>query len=173
MRRSRNRIVCHLTSWVQRWWVVACCSTVRCHRRVSSRLQRDWFHNTDFLLTLVASRTWVGSVSLWMHYRVRLWIHRCSDGLNSMTCIWARCLIQETILVKTFFLCSYLVLIDGSSFATAGRWAVILRLSYFSYLFVGRMAWDHRVLIVIVSLPGKQVILVHFLLDISHVTVSF
>lgn len=35
------------------------------------------------------------------------------------------------------------------------------------------MAWDHRVLIVIVSLPGKQVILVHFLFDISHVTVSF
>ena len=35
------------------------------------------------------------------------------------------------------------------------------------------MAWDHRVLIVIVSLPGKQVILIHFLLDIGHVPVSF
>ena len=35
------------------------------------------------------------------------------------------------------------------------------------------MARDHRVLIVVVSLPGKQVILVHFFLDISHVTVRF
>ena len=35
------------------------------------------------------------------------------------------------------------------------------------------MTWNHRVLIVIVSLPGKQVILIHLLLDVGHVPVSF
>ena len=88
-----------------------------------------------------------------------------------MTCIWARCLIQETILLKSFLLCPYLILVDSSGLATTSRWAVILGLSYFRNLFVGRMARDHRVLVVVVFLPSNQVILVHFLLDISHVTV--
>ena len=91
-----------------------------------------------------------------------------------MTCLRARCAHQETILFKSLLLCPYLVFVNnGSSFATAARWTVILGLSYFRYLLVSRMARNHWVLIVIVSLPGKQVILVHFLFDISHVTVSF
>ena len=74
--------------------------------------------------------------------------------------------------MKALLLRPYLVLVDVDGFATASGWAVILGLSHFRNLLVGRMARDHRVLIVIVSLPGKQVILVHFFLDISHVAVS-
>ena len=173
MRLSRIRIVCHLSTRVQRRLVVLSLRTsVRRHRRVSSRLQCDWLHNIDLLLTLVSS--WghcVRLVDLWMHYRVGLHIHWCSDSLHSMTCIWARSLIQETILLKSFLLCPYLIFIDRSGLATTSRWAVILGLSDFRNLFVGRMARYHRVLVIIISLPGKQVILVHFLFDISHVTV--
>ena len=96
MRWSRNRIVSHLSAWVQRRLVVhTLCSTVRCHWWVSSCLQSHWFYGAKLLLTLICCRrNSVCRVSLWVHNRVRLWIHWCSDGLHSMTCIWARGLIQ-------------------------------------------------------------------------------
>ena len=163
---SWNLIVCRLV-------VLAYWGSIRRHRRVSSSLQRNWLHSLDILIAHVCCwRHCLPLVSLWMHHWICLYIHWSSDGLYSMTCLRARCAHQETILFKSLLLCPYLVFVNyGSSFATAARWTVILGLSYFRYLLVSRMTWNHWVLIVIVSLPGKQVILVHFLFDISHVTV--
>ena len=55
---------------------------------------------------------------------------------------------------------------------TSDLWAELLRWPQFCLSIMRLEAWNHRILVVVVLLPCDQIILIHFLLHISHIAVG-
>ena len=91
-----------------------------------------------------------------------------------MACVGQRATLgKDAILSQSILLHSQLTLVQSVDFVANTRDLRAKRLkgSLLGHLFVVRNARDHRVLVVVILFPGNQVVLVHLLLNVCHVSV--
>ena len=91
-----------------------------------------------------------------------------------MACVGQRATLRkDAVLSQSILLHSQFTLVQSVDFVANARdlRAKRLKRSLLGHLFLVRNARNHRVLVVIVLFPGNQVVLVHLLLNVCHVSV--
>ena len=86
---------------------------------------------------------------------------------------WHARLIEQAVLRQSILLHLQLALIDCLRLIAGDLRTKLLGWSDFRHLLLHGDARDHRVLVVVILFPGYQIILIHLLLNIGHIAVSF
>ena len=104
-------------------------------------------------------------ISLWLHRRARVDIFDVSRvGVYRFA--------KQAILYESFLMISHFFFIQNCiHLVTPLRWASMLDWSKVCMSLGARNSWNHRILNVIVFFPGSEVIFVHLLLYVGHVSV--
>ena len=93
--------------------------------------------------------------------------------MSRRLCQWHARLVEEAVLRQSILLHLQLALIDNLGLIAGDLRTELLGRPDLRHLLLHGDARDHRVLVVVILFPGYQIILIHLLLNIGHIAVSF